>query len=200
VRFKLELGEFLPIQRDTRVKRLSRDTPPVKRHRGEPGHTRDARAHTGTRITQTNLPESRNPKVFSNVLAGRCRTPPVCLLSSLISRDYPRSSRIVMMIISRDSTVLHKFSTVFMREVRLSPLLCPAALAPQPSRHSLAASLVASLARDVRFHGRPDIPVQCTTVLSIPFQCLSAWKRECAITLKRGWSTAQRSPHCRRSP
>ena len=36
---------------------------PVKRHRGEPGHTRDTRAHTGTRdrvtvfsrITQTNL-------------------------------------------------------------------------------------------------------------------------------------------------
>ena len=28
---------------------------PVKRHRGEPEHTRDTRAHTGTRITQTNL-------------------------------------------------------------------------------------------------------------------------------------------------
>ena len=28
---------------------------PVKRHRGEPGHRRDKRAHTGTRITQTNL-------------------------------------------------------------------------------------------------------------------------------------------------
>ena len=28
---------------------------PVKRHRGEPGHTRDTRAHTGTRLTQTNL-------------------------------------------------------------------------------------------------------------------------------------------------
>ena len=29
--------------------------PPVKRHRGEPGHTQDSRAHTGTRITKTNL-------------------------------------------------------------------------------------------------------------------------------------------------
>ena len=28
---------------------------PVKRHRGEPGHTRDTRAHAGTRITRTNL-------------------------------------------------------------------------------------------------------------------------------------------------
>ena len=28
---------------------------PVKRHRGELGHTRDTRAHTGTRITQTDL-------------------------------------------------------------------------------------------------------------------------------------------------
>ena len=28
---------------------------PVKRHRGEPGHTGDTRAHTGTWITQTNL-------------------------------------------------------------------------------------------------------------------------------------------------
>ena len=26
-----------------------------KKHRGEPGHTRDTRAHEGTRITQTNL-------------------------------------------------------------------------------------------------------------------------------------------------
>jgi len=28
---------------------------PVKRHRGEPGHTRDTRTHKGTRTTQTNL-------------------------------------------------------------------------------------------------------------------------------------------------
>ena len=28
---------------------------PVKRHRGEPGHIWDTRAHTGTRITQKNL-------------------------------------------------------------------------------------------------------------------------------------------------
>ena len=27
----------------------------VKRHRGEPGHTWHTRAHTNTRITQTNL-------------------------------------------------------------------------------------------------------------------------------------------------
>ena len=27
----------------------------VERHRGEPGHTRETRAHTGTRTTQTNL-------------------------------------------------------------------------------------------------------------------------------------------------
>ena len=36
----------------------SRDTVPVKRHRGEPGHTRDTRdtrAHASTRITRTNL-------------------------------------------------------------------------------------------------------------------------------------------------
>ena len=34
-----------------------KDTVPEKRHRGEPGHTQDTRAHTGTRITQrqTNL-------------------------------------------------------------------------------------------------------------------------------------------------
>ena len=30
-------------------------TVPVKRHRGEPGHTRDTRAQTSTRKTQTNL-------------------------------------------------------------------------------------------------------------------------------------------------
>ena len=39
----------------SRVQR-SRDTRVTgSGHRGEPGHTRDTRAHTGTRITQTNL-------------------------------------------------------------------------------------------------------------------------------------------------
>jgi hypothetical protein len=36
-------------------RRTRTTTLPVNRHRGEPGHTRDTRTHTGTRITQTNL-------------------------------------------------------------------------------------------------------------------------------------------------
>ena len=39
----------------------SETTVPVKRHRGEPEHTRDTRAHTGTRITQTNLSPHNHP-------------------------------------------------------------------------------------------------------------------------------------------
>ena len=37
------------------TRKIIPETVPVKRHRGESGHTRDTRAHTGTRITQTNL-------------------------------------------------------------------------------------------------------------------------------------------------
>ena len=35
--------------------RFGFQTVPVKRHRGEPGHTRDTRTHKGTRTAQTNL-------------------------------------------------------------------------------------------------------------------------------------------------
>jgi hypothetical protein len=34
---------------------IMNSTVPVKRHRGEPGHTRDTRTHRGTRTAQTNL-------------------------------------------------------------------------------------------------------------------------------------------------
>ena len=47
----------------------ARGTPSRKRHRGEPGHTRDTRdtrAHAGTRITRTNL-----TTIHSNVPVGK---------------------------------------------------------------------------------------------------------------------------------
>ena len=43
---------------------------PVKRHRGEPGHTRDTRAHTGTRITQTTSQPSKPTNPRPSVAAG----------------------------------------------------------------------------------------------------------------------------------
>ena len=45
---------------------------PVKRHRGEPGHTRDTRAHAGKRITQTNLTTIHpNPKTQTRTKTAR---------------------------------------------------------------------------------------------------------------------------------
>ena len=50
---------------------------PVKRHRGEPGHTRDTRdtrAHAGTRITRTNLTTIHpNPKTQTRTAARKPR-------------------------------------------------------------------------------------------------------------------------------
>ena len=52
-------------------------TVPVKRHRGEPGHTRDTRdtrAHAGTRITRTNLTtiHSNVPRVGKTISLFTC--------------------------------------------------------------------------------------------------------------------------------
>ena len=55
---------------------------PVKRHRGEPGHTRDTRAHTGTRKTQTNLTTIQTHEHTTRTSAQRPKPrtgPPVSL-------------------------------------------------------------------------------------------------------------------------
>ena len=65
-RFKDTGGSRDTHETDTRTSQTNLKTIVIERHRGEPGHTRDTRAHTGTRITdQTDEPHNHPYRYLS---------------------------------------------------------------------------------------------------------------------------------------